>query len=193
MTSVIIPSFIFQLFEKEITKINASIVDAICKKYSLDIQEVHQMLKADLNINFKIVSEDIEEVKIVKKHPVASSSKSIVSTPDVNPLTSNQENQDKQEKQEKQESKENKENQQKKKQPAETPQEGQNFCDARIFIPSSLTVKQCSKNKVSGCNFCKMHQRLYEEGKLKYGTVHETKPEAISTPALNLRVKRTIY
>lgn len=185
MTSVIIPSFIFQLFEKEITKINASIVDAICKKYSLDIQEVQQMLKADLNINFKIVSEDIEEVKIVKKHPVASNSKSIVSTLDVNPLTSNQENQ---------ENKQNKENQQKKKQPAETPQEGQNtFCDARIFIPSSLTVKQCSKNKVAGCNFCKMHQRLYEEGKLKYGTVHETKPEAISTPALNLRVKRTIY
>jgi hypothetical protein len=67
------------------------------------------------------------------------------------------------------------------------------FCDARVYIPTDLVVKQCSRSKLPNCNFCKSHQNLFEVGKLKWGTVHEAKPDAISTEKLNMKVKRTIY
>lgn len=66
-------------------------------------------------------------------------------------------------------------------------------CDARVFIASDLVVKQCSRSKIEGSNFCKLHQRLHEENKLKYGTIHDDKPDCISTERLKMKQKRNIY
>jgi hypothetical protein len=68
-----------------------------------------------------------------------------------------------------------------------------NCCDARIFLANDLVVRQCSRSKLVGSNFCKMHQQKVESGKLKYGTIHEDKPEEISTPKLRSKIKRNIY
>lgn len=67
------------------------------------------------------------------------------------------------------------------------------YCDARVFIQNELIVKQCSRSKLVGQSFCKTHQKQYEAGNLKYGTIYETKPDSISTEKLNTKVKRTIY
>lgn len=66
-------------------------------------------------------------------------------------------------------------------------------CDARVFIASDLVVKQCSRSKIEGSNFCKLHQRLHAEDKLKYGTIHDDKPDCISTEKLKMKQKRNIY
>ncbi len=67
------------------------------------------------------------------------------------------------------------------------------YCNARVFIPNELLVKQCSRCKLEGSSFCKIHHQLNQKGKLKYGTIHEAKPDSISTEKLNMKVKRTIY
>lgn len=170
MTSVIIPDFIFQLFEKEITKINLMVVEAVCSRYNLNIEEVKTLLETDLKMNFKLLSQDIEQVKIIKKHiSGASTSKAKTETTEkIKPVEIETKN--------------------------KNPKDGQTtFCNARVFISNELIVKQCSKSNISGCQFCKLHQRQHDEGKLKYGTINDKKPDAISTPALRLRVKRTIY
>ena len=163
MTSPIVPQFIFDMFEREVTKINMMVVHKICQAYNLDQNEVETMLSKDLSINFNIVHEDIEQIKIVKKHQpkyqqVASTSSQ-----------SNNEN-----------------------------DEGENThttsqCEARIFVASDLQVKQCSRPKLEGGQLCKLHQRLKNDGKLKYGTIHEEKPACISTAKLDLKMRRKIY
>ncbi len=145
MTCPLIPDFVLKMFEKEITNINLKIVQKICELYNLDEQDVKEKLAKDININFSIVSEDIEQVKIVKKH------------------TKKNDNKD-------------------------------DLCVARVYIPNELFVKQCSRPKCGDDNmFCKLHQRLNQEGKLKYGTIFEDKPDEISTEKLKLKVKKKIY
>ena len=68
MTSPIIPDFILKMFEKEVTKINLLIIEKICNHYELDIHDVKQQLSNDLNINFDIINDNIEQIKVVKKH-----------------------------------------------------------------------------------------------------------------------------
>lgn len=156
MTSISIPDFVFQMFEQKVVEINTVIVHKLCDEYGIDKAEAKKFLKKELNINFNIINEDIEQIKVIKKHKKK-------------PIEADNNNTN-----------------------DETPT-GSSFCDARVFIPADLVVKQCSRSKVDNKNFCKLHQRLHEEGKLKYGTIHEQKPESISTEKLKMKVKRNIY
>lgn len=148
MTSPIVPDFILKLFEKEVSKINLIIVEKICELYKLDIDDVKTKIKKELNINFDVISDEIEEIKIVKKHKP------------------------------KQEVSEN---------------NNTDLCIARIFLSSQLKVKQCSRHKLDGQEFCTLHHKLNQENKLKYGTIKEKKPDEISTEKLKRKVKRNIY
>jgi hypothetical protein len=148
MTSISIPDFVLKMFEQKIVEINSTIVDKLCDRFDINKNEAHKFLEKELKINFKLINEDIEQIKIVKKH--------------------------------------------KKKEPVDITNQS-SFCDARVFIATDVIVKQCSRSKLEGCKFCKSHQRLFEEGNLKYGTIHEVKPDCISTEKLNMKVKRTIY
>lgn len=151
MTSIVIPDFIFKMFTQKVLEINKTVVDMLCDHYQLDKTDVFEFLEKEMKINFKLVGEDIEQVKIVKKHKKKGNQNQI----------------------------DNKEK--------------STFCDARVFIPSELIVKQCSRSKLNGSSFCKIHDKLNQTGNLKYGTIHETKPDSISTEKLNMKVKRTIY
>ena len=175
MTCAIVPQFIFDMFEREITKINSVIVHKICQEYHLDEDEVKAKLANDMSINFNIVHEDIEQIKIVKKHQPKSQCQGHKSKPSSsdNPTPSEDEKTDGNDVEE---------------EPPNTTQ-----CEARVFIAADLIVKQCSRPKLEGTHLCKLHQRLKNEGKLKYGTVHEEKPACISTAKLNLKVRRKIY
>lgn len=148
MTSPIIPDFILKMFEQEVTKINIIIVDKICDLYDLDIDEVKQQLSDELDMNFNVINDNIEQIKVIKKH----NAKPDASTLDKSTL-----------------------------------------CIARVFIQSELKVKQCSRHKLDGQNFCKLHLKLHQNNTLKYGTIHDQKPDEISTEKLNRKVKRNIY
>lgn len=163
MTCAIVPQFIFDMFEREIVKINSVIVHRICQRYNLDEEEVRQTLSDDLKINFSIVHEDIEQIKIIKKHQPKQSTLSKTKMEQEDDVVND----------------------------ASTSTDTQ--CEARVFIASDLIVKQCSRPKLDGHKLCKLHQRLHEEGKLKYGTIHEDKPACISTAKLSQKVRRKIY
>jgi hypothetical protein len=172
MTCPIVPDFIFQLFEKEITKLILLIVDKICDIHNLDKNQVKNQLNKELKINFKIVSEDIEQIKIVKKHQNIKIKNMKEDTEDaVVP--------DKNEKKEA-----NVEN---------VKDDKHHICHARIFQQNELCIKRCSRPKSEGVHFCKLHQRLSEEGKLKYGTIFDERPEEITSKKLSKIVKNRIY
>lgn len=156
MTSISIPDFVFQMFIKKITEINLGVVKKLCEKYNINEEEAKTYLETELKMDFNVVSEEIEQIKVVKKHKKPD---------DI----------------------ERKQNDQ------SSSSSSSSFCDARVFVANELIVKQCSRSKLEGCNFCKSHQKLYEEGKLKYGTIHEPKPDILSTEKLKMRVKRNIY
>lgn len=147
MTSIAIPDFIFKMFTQKILEINNVIVDKLCEKYNINKIEAREFIDKELKVNFKLVGEDIEQIKVVKKHKKKDVEKNDSSL----------------------------------------------CCDARVFISNDLVVKQCSRSKFNGQLFCKTHQKLYDEGNLKYGTIHEEKPDVISTEKLNMKVKRIIY
>ena len=65
MTTPIIPEFIVELFANEIYKINLRIVDIICSKYNLNVDDVKQTLEKDLNISFTI---NTDNIKLIKKN-----------------------------------------------------------------------------------------------------------------------------
>lgn len=152
MTSIVIPDFIFKMFTQKVLEMNNNVIDKLCEHYKIDKDDAKRFLEKELNIDFNIVNEDIEQIKIVKKH---------------------------------------KKKEQKDDQKLET--NTTSYCDARVFIQSELIVKQCSRSKLNGQSFCKTHQKQYETGTLKYGTIHQAKPDSISTEKLNMKVKRTIY
>lgn len=145
MTSIAIPDFIFKMFTQKILEINTSIIDKLCEHYNIDKTEARDFIGKEMSINFNLISEDIEQIKVVKKH--------------------------------------------KKKEYTALPL----CCEARVFISNELIVKQCSRSRLNGKPFCKTHQKLSDDDKLKYGTIHEAKPESISTEKLKMKVKRTIY
>lgn len=173
MTCPIIPDFIFKLFEQEITKINMIVVDTICKQFNLDKSEVVKVLHKELNMNVNIIGEELEHIKIVKKH------------------STNKGHQQQNETERKEVNNEGTSHANEDVKPLKVTDEM--ICEARVYIPTELLVKQCSRSKIEGQQFCKLHNRLFEEGKLKYGTIRDEKPDAISTSALNLKVKRKIY
>ncbi len=145
MTCPIVPEFILKLFEKEISNIVERCVSKICDSYELNSDDVKQLLSKEMNMSFDIVSEEIEQIKIVKKN-------------------------NKHEK------------------------DANTLCEARIFIASDLIVKQCSRSRLNDqCRFCKTHQKQFETNTLKWGTIHDPKPDAISTAKLNAKMKRKIY
>lgn len=160
MTSIIIPDFIFKLFTQKILEINNMIINKMCEHYNLDIDEAHKFLEKEMKIKFKIIGEDIEQVKIVKKHK--KKEKQNDTNESSNALAS-------------------------------TSSSSSCYCDARVFLKNELIVKQCSRCKLEGSSFCKIHHKLNQNGQLKYGTIHEAKPDSISTEKLNMKVKRTIY
>jgi hypothetical protein len=62
-------------------------------------------------------------------------------------------------------------------------------CIARLFYKKQLEVTQCSRRK-KNCEFCKKHDKMNIEGRLKYGTINEEKPAEISeTQLLKLKKK----
>ena len=69
MTTPIIPEFIVELFANEIYKINLRIVDIICSKYNLNVDDVKQTLEKDLNISFTI---NTDNIKLIKKNKYGS-------------------------------------------------------------------------------------------------------------------------
>jgi hypothetical protein len=180
MTSPIVPQFIFDMFEREIIKINSVIVHRICQEYHLDEEEVKQKLANDLAINFNIIHEDIEQIKIIKKHKPKS--QTVKSKPCGSKDVPHQDENDASES----------DNDTENKSVVETTALSTQ-CEARVFIAADLIVKQCSRPKLEGGNLCKLHQRLKNEGKLKYGTMQEEKPACISTAKLNMKVRRKIY
>lgn len=70
---------------------------------------------------------------------------------------------------------------------------GANTCEARLFIQSELAVRQCSRSKLENCRFCKTHQKQFDSNTLKWGTIHDQKPDEISTAKLKQKVKKTLY
>lgn len=152
MTSVIIPDFILKLFEKEISKVIEQVVEKMCDEYDIDVNDAKNRLKHALNVNLDIVDEEVEHVKIVKKHSQATAN-----------------NQD------------------------GVKQDPATICEARLFIQSQLAVRQCSRSKLANCRFCGIHQKLFEQNKLKWGTMNDEKPEEISTAKLKQKVKKTLY
>jgi hypothetical protein len=156
------------MFEREITKINSVIVHKICQTYNLDEEEVKQTLSNDLKLNFNIIHEDIEQIKIVKKHQPKQSSGQSSKTKTKEDVVDD--------------------DHQPEKEPTDDTQ-----CEARVFIAGDLIVKQCSRPKFDKHKLCKLHQRLCDEGNLKYGTIHDEKPACISTAKLSQKVRRKIY
>lgn len=144
MTSVAIPEFVLKLFEQKVVEINSIIVHKLCEHYMINEQEAKEFLQKEININFNVVNENIEQVKVVNKT--------------------------------------------KKKMDNDA-----RLCMARVYLASELVVKQCSRAQLDGKEFCKLHQKLHEEGKLKYGTINEDKPDCISSEKLKLKTKRNIY
>jgi hypothetical protein len=67
MTTPIVTESIVQLFANEIYKINLRVAEVICTKYNLDINEVSETLKEQLNVTLNIVPEEEQKVKIVQK------------------------------------------------------------------------------------------------------------------------------
>lgn len=66
-------------------------------------------------------------------------------------------------------------------------------CHARVFRKKDLEVFQCTrKTPAEGACFCKRHQKMNDEGRLKYGTINDVKPAEISTPALIKKKKHTL-
>jgi hypothetical protein len=70
---------------------------------------------------------------------------------------------------------------------------GANTCEARLFIQSELVVRQCSRSKLDNCRFCKTHQKQFDSNSLKWGTIHDDKPDEISTAKLKQKMKKTLY
>jgi hypothetical protein len=169
MTCPLVPEFILDMFEREVTKINTVIVEKMCQMYDIDVKEAKERLSKELSINFNIVHEDIEQIKIVKKHQ--------------NKAKPNKVNDGEGSSKDMEEANDG--------EPTENTQGTQ--CEARVFVSSDLVVKQCSRSKMAESNLCKLHQRLKDEGKLKYGTINEEKPACISTAKLNTKVRRKIY
>jgi excinuclease UvrABC ATPase subunit len=161
MTSIIIPDFIFKMFTQKILDINNIVINKLCEHYNLDKEEAHKILEKEMNMNFKLIGEDIEQIKIVKKHKKKDTEKKDDNKEtNVSSIASSSTS---------------------------------SYCDARVFIANELIVKQCSRCKLDGLSFCKIHHKLNQKGKLKYGTIYEAKPDSISTEKLNMKVKRTIY
>ncbi len=64
-------------------------------------------------------------------------------------------------------------------------------CIARLFVKKNLEITQCSRRK-KNCEFCKKHNKMNNEGRLKYGTIEDEKPIELSTPVLNKIKKKSI-
>lgn len=62
-------------------------------------------------------------------------------------------------------------------------------CIARIYRPKDIEVSQCHRKMIDGCDFCKRHKKMSDEGRLKYGTIHTAVPKEISSPILNKKKK----
>jgi hypothetical protein len=67
MTAVLIPESIIQIFANEIFKINLKVADTIAKKYNLDVNDVKETLKKELQISLNIIPEEEQKFKLVKK------------------------------------------------------------------------------------------------------------------------------
>jgi hypothetical protein len=138
------------MFTQKILDINNIIISKICEHYDLNKEDVYSFLEKEMQMNFTLIGEDIEQIKVIKKHKKKENAKDASTTSSI-------------------------------------------YCDARVYTANELVVKQCSRCKLEGSSFCKIHDKLNQNGKLKYGTIHETKPDCISTERLNMKVKRTIY
>jgi hypothetical protein len=68
-------------------------------------------------------------------------------------------------------------------------------CIARVYRKKELEVLQCSRRHQCGAGmvFCKRHQTMHDEGRLKYGTISEEKPSEVTSPVLIKKKKITIF
>jgi ribosomal protein S17E len=64
-------------------------------------------------------------------------------------------------------------------------------CIARLFRKKDMEVNQCSRKK-KDCDFCKRHEKMNDENRLKYGTINDEIPEEISEKKLNKIKKKNI-
>lgn len=64
-------------------------------------------------------------------------------------------------------------------------------CIARVFRKKDIEVLQCTRRK-KDCDFCKRHETMFNEKRLKYGTIHEEIPHEISPTVLNKIKKNKI-
>lgn len=69
MTTPIIPDFIFNLYHNEIVKVVHRVVDCISEEYKLDKTKVLSLVEKNIETKMKLVSEDQEVIKIMKKKP----------------------------------------------------------------------------------------------------------------------------
>lgn len=65
-------------------------------------------------------------------------------------------------------------------------------CMARIFRKKDLEVMQCTRRKGKECHFCKRHQNMNMEGRLKYGTMNDPVPKEISPEVLKTKNKKSL-
>jgi hypothetical protein len=186
MTAPLVPDFILKLFEKEVTKINLMIIEKMCAIYGIEVSEATDKMAKELKINFHIIDENIEQIKIVKKHHAGrTEQKNARAMPD-NPNNPNNPNRDKSIHVASSSGDVNK-------LPLTLQHIPKMECCARVFVPNELLVKQCSRFQVNDGQFCKMHQQQCDNKSLKYGTIFDPKPECISTAKLNSKVRRKIY
>lgn len=65
-------------------------------------------------------------------------------------------------------------------------------CIARVYKQKDLEVIQCTRRKGIDCNFCKRHNDMYLEKRLKYGTINDEIPIEISSSILSKKKKYSI-
>lgn len=189
MTTPIVPDLILGLFQNEINKINLDLLEKVCQIYKINYQEAVERLKNELKVNL-VINKD-ERIKIVKTRPELNSNERCIARcfkrsdldlvqctlrhyPDKNFCkrhqnmfdngtlkfgTINDEIMVK-----------DKETRNKTEAHKIDPNDR---CIARLSKRSDLDDNQCNLRHCPNKEFCKRHQRMFENGILKFGTINE--------------------
>lgn len=64
-------------------------------------------------------------------------------------------------------------------------------CIARVYRKKDLEVFQCTRKKHG--EFCGTHQKMFDKGTLKYGTIHEDVPEKLSDKNLSKISSKSLF
>lgn len=65
-------------------------------------------------------------------------------------------------------------------------------CIARIYKAHDIEIVQCTRKKGNDCEYCKKHNIMNEENRLKYGNINEPLDDFISESVLSKKKKNSI-